>query len=67
VEDWVTAVNGTSIDNGAFYTPAAERSAWQVGNTVQYTVQRDGQAVTIEVFLVRWQVGKLLQTAVFPI
>lgn len=64
VGDWVTAVNDTPIDNGAFYPPTSLHDEWQAGNLVIYTIQRGEQLLRIAVPLVPGRVWPWLAAAV---
>lgn len=65
VGDWVTAVNDVPTDSSAIFTPPSLGNAWRTGNTLYYTLLRDGQTLSIEVPLMSGRVGQWLQATVF--
>jgi len=63
--DWVTAIHGVPIVNGLYIAPEGLQSAWKAGGSVEYTVQRAGQTVLIQVPLGRWSAAQVLGATVF--
>jgi two-component system, NarL family, sensor kinase len=60
--DLVVAVNGTSLEfwARALVDPRIERPHWQFGQTVSYTVVRDGERLNIPVTLEHYPLGSIL-------
>ena len=53
--DRVVAVAGIPVNSAAFYRSAFLRQAWRAGATLDYTVVREGQEVTVPVTLKQWR------------
>jgi len=64
--DHLTAVEGISLETLQVDGPWSLREQWRAGNTVRYTVLRDGRALTLDAPLVRWDVGRLARGLVTP-
>lgn len=63
--DWVTEVQGVPIVNGLYIAPEGLENTWRAGGSVEYTVQREGQTIAIQVPLGRWTVAQVLGASVF--
>lgn len=63
--DWITEINKVPIVNGLYIAPAGLETAWRAGGSVDYTVQRDGQTIYIQVPFGRWSVGQVVAATVF--
>ena len=64
--DYLTAVEGVSLETLEVDGPWSLREQWRAGNTVRYTVLRDGRTVTLDVPLVHWDVGRLAGRLMTP-
>ncbi len=58
--DHLIGINGLSL-NQALPSITALRAAWQVGNRLRYTVQRNGATAEVDVPVVQWQLGPALE------
>ena len=60
--DRVVAVDGRSMESWAqtLFQIRAQRPRWQVGQTVTYTVQRDGQLVDLPITFAQYPLGAVL-------
>ena len=63
-DDWLTNVNSFTLNNGLATVPDELADAWQAGNTVQYTVQRGAQTLTMEIPLANWRIGQFFQATI---
>ncbi|MBP6015115.1 MAG: hypothetical protein KA586_00185 [Candidatus Promineofilum sp.] len=64
--DYLTAVEGISLETLQVKGQWQLREQWRAGTTVRYTVLRDGRAVALEVPLVHWDVGLLARRLITP-
>lgn len=63
--DWVTEIHGVPIINGQFIAPEGVKTKWRVGSSLDYTLLRDGQTISMQVPLGRWSVQQVLGATVF--
>ncbi len=63
--DWVTEINGAPILNGLYIAPKGLETAWGAGGSLEYTLLRDGQTISLPVPLGRWSVRQVLGATVF--
>jgi len=63
--DWVTEINGVPIVNGLYIAPERLKTTWRVGDTLEYTLLRDGQTISLQTPLGRWSVPQVLWTTIF--
>ena len=61
--DHLIAVGGVSLDvNGYNFSLFKLRPLWRAGNSIQYTILRQGEELTLDVPLTRWQLSKIIQS-----
>lgn len=63
--DWVTEIHGTPILNGLYVTLDVSNTAVRAGGSVEYTVQREGQIIAMQVSLGHWTIEQVLGATVF--
>ena len=63
--DWVTEIQGVPIVNGLYIAPEGLENNWRTGGSVEYTVLREGQTITLQVPQGRWTVEKVIGATVF--
>jgi hypothetical protein len=67
-DDHLIAVEGISLDTPNFDGSLFRlQPIWQVGNSVHYTVVRQGDEVTLQVPLVHWQWSKYIRSEAFSL
>lgn len=62
-DDQVIAVDGIKAEWQSMSNSSKIRSVLRAGNTLDYTVVRDGQEIHVPVTLLNWQLGKVLLAA----
>ncbi len=63
--DWITEIQGVPIVNGLYIAPKGLETTWRAGGSVEYTIQREGQTISMQVPLGRWSVERVLAATVF--
>ncbi len=67
VGDHLIAVEGISLDTSLYSSLFGLRPLWQAGNTVHYTVIRNGEPLEIYVSLVHWRLSSFLSSLFIPL
>lgn len=63
--DWVTEIQGVPIVNGLYIAPERLENPWRAGGSVEYTIQREGQTISMQVPLGRWTIEQVLGATAF--